>query len=93
MRKLIIATAAAAALLFGGLLTPNNADARPWVYRAGPFYAGAYRPYYRPYYGPYSYSYGYYQPYSYGYRYNYGYPAYRTGANVWVGPGVGVYVR
>jgi hypothetical protein len=94
MRNLILSLATAATLVFGSLAVTNTAEARPYryyggYYYGGPYYGGYYRPYYRPYaYRSYYYGPRYYYP---GNRY-YGYPGYRTGARVDLGP-VGIYLR
>jgi hypothetical protein len=83
MRNILLTLAATTALLIGGLVATNTAEARPWGYRGRAYYGYGYRPYYnRPYYN-YGYRYGAYPGYS-------GYPGY--GGAYFGGPRAGVYV-
>ncbi|HEX5102704.1 MAG TPA: hypothetical protein VFV87_02775 [Pirellulaceae bacterium] len=93
MKRLLIICVTGLALMLGGLIPAENADARPWgwggYYRPGvSVYAGpryGYRSYYRPYaWRPY-YRY-------YGYPNYYSYPRYSRGF-YYYGPYAGVYVR
>ena len=42
MKNIVLTLAVAGAMLFGSLVTPNTAEARPWGYRRG-YYGGYYR--------------------------------------------------
>jgi hypothetical protein len=80
MRGKLLTLVATAAMLVGGLVWTDTADAQRRWYRGG-YYGGYYGApvvrTYRPYYA-YPYRYSYYRPYGY-YRYSYGYPGYYGG--------------